>query len=84
MHAATARARLDTLVAEAPLGTRRNLGLFCGALTLSPRFFLAVEPHPIGPVPPLSLGAEEDCTRLALGMAGEGVALSCDGWMPVP
>jgi hypothetical protein len=75
---------LDTPVASAPLGTRRNLGLFCGALTLSPRFFLAVEPHPIGPVPPLSLGAEEDCTRLALGMAGEGVALSCDGWMPVP
>ena len=73
---------LSTLVEDAPEGTRRTLGLFCGALTISPRFFLAVEPHPIGPVPGLSLGAEEDCAALAGALASVGVGVTCNGWMP--
>ena len=73
---------MDLAVSEADPSFVRNLGLFCGALTLSPSFFLTVEPLPSGPVPALDLGHAADCERLVVRMGSQGVPLTCNGWTP--
>lgn len=70
---------LTSKVADAdPVVLQRNLGLLCGAVVMSPDFFLAVEPRPIGPTPTLALGYDADCTALIDAMAEEGITTTCE------
>jgi hypothetical protein len=57
---------LDTAVSDVATDAafRRSIGLFCGALTLSPVRHLTTEPAPIGPTPMLDLGTSSDCAHL--------------------
>jgi len=81
-------ADLLTVALDTPAGQvdrtslQRNLGLFCGALTLSPDFFLTTEPRPVGPVPAVDLDWTGDCDRAIADFASQGIALACNGWMP--
>jgi hypothetical protein len=52
-------APLDTPL-SAPPEAEANLRVLCGALLLSPRFFLAMDGGEVGPVPALALDMEAD------------------------
>jgi hypothetical protein len=62
-----------------PAAFGRSLGLLCGALVMSPDWFLALEPRPIGPTPTLAQGVEADCANAVTQLAEEGVEAHCDG-----
>lgn len=53
------------------------LRVLCGAILLSPRYFLAQDPGSLGPVPALALDVGGDCERMTRLMALEGVTVSC-------
>jgi hypothetical protein len=75
---------LDSKVSELARGSLdRNLGLFCGVITLSPDFFLTVEPRQPGPVPSLPLDYDLDCQKLVGLLDLQGIEVTCDNWMPV-
>jgi hypothetical protein len=75
---------LDAKVREVDAATLdRNLGLFCGAVTLSPDFFVTLEPRLPGPVPPLPLDYGDDCEAMVALLALQGIDASCDNWIPV-
>lgn len=68
---------LDTPVAE--LGdVEQHLRVLCGAILLSPQYFLSLDGGPLGPIPPDPLDADLDCATAATLLAGQGVSLSCD------
>lgn len=54
-----------------------NLRVLCGALLLSPDYFLSIDGGPIGPVPTDPLDADVDCASAASLLASQGVSLSC-------
>jgi hypothetical protein len=75
---------LPTKVADVdPVALDRNLGLYCGVLTLSPDFFVTLEPRAPGPVPALPLAYDVDCRNMVDLLALEGITATCDNWMPV-
>lgn len=63
----------DTLSSAHEPGMRA----LCGALLLSPRYFLAQDPGPVGAIPALALDVEADCQRLEHLMALEGETVTC-------
>lgn len=55
------------------------LRTLCGAVLLSPDYFLALDAGPAGAVPPLALDADLDCENAASWLAKEGVVVDCGG-----
>lgn len=69
-------APLDTPLAD--LGDLEpQLRVLCGAILLSPAYFLSLDNGPLGPVPANPLDADLDCATAATLLAGQGVTLSC-------
>jgi hypothetical protein len=70
---------LDSLVSAAdPATFSRELGLYCGAILESPDWYLQIDPLPIGPVPKLAIGVDDDCAKAVRLMATQGETLACD------
>ena len=54
-----------------------NFRVLCGAILLSPDYFLSIDGGPIGPVPAATLDADVDCVNAADLLASQGVTVSC-------
>ena len=69
-------APLDTKLAA--LGDiEPNFRVLCGAILLSPDYFLSIDGGPSGPIPTDTLDADADCANAASLLASQGVTVSC-------
>lgn len=70
--------QFSTPVSDSP-ALESALRVLCGALLLSPDYFLAVDPLPVPASPRLALDKEKDCQRVMQLMAAEGITTTCPG-----
>lgn len=59
-----------------------GLRMVCGALLMSPQWSMVTDPGELGPIPPLSLGGDEDCLDLSIAMRLQGVEVACADHIP--
>jgi hypothetical protein len=74
-------APLDRPMAEAG-DLEPALRVLCGAILISPDYFLSMDAGPAGEVPMLALDVEADCQRAAALMAQVGVKVTCSEGVP--
>ena len=73
---------LSTTLDAAPADLEEKLRLFCGANLLSAEFHMALDPEPIGPIPQLAQGLDEDCQLVVDLMATAGTTITCVDGLP--
>lgn len=59
-----------------------GLRVLCGAILISPDYFLALDPAKTSASPSLALDVDQDCQRVATLMAQVGVSVTCQGGKP--
>ena len=60
-----------------------RLRLLCGALLLSPEYFLVLDTEPTGSSPALARSSDADCAVLTDLMANTGIVVDCEDGLPL-
>lgn len=69
---------LDVPISEAG-DIEPAIRVLCGAILISPDYFLSIDPGGVGPIPALALDDTRDCEWAATLLATQDIAVTCEG-----